>query len=393
MQNKRHNYIIVGVFFILARLILFISSPYEIIPGLGDYWNFYHQASLGWPFVDYWTEFPPVFPYIAKLLFNLVNGREVAFGYSLGLIMSLFQAGTVVIVFRLEDKISKEMKLPIRSLVYASLTFGLFYSWSYFDALAVFFMILGIYWVLEDKELSASISIAIGILTKWFPGLILPAMWKIKSKKEFILNTILILGIVALVWGGLYLINSDLTIASITAQANKGSWETVWALLDGNTSTGNFNPEVDRLVPESAAFKTGSDPLISPWISFFLFGGIGLYLLLRAEPKGKTWIIPFTGLTMVLFFLWSPGYSPQWILFLLPLILLSLKLREGILISIVLILVNLLEWPVLLSRGYFWSLTYLIPLRTALMILLAFRFYQVSKEPLIINQKHKNSEN
>ncbi len=96
---------------------------------------------------------------------------------------------------------------------------------------------------------------------------------------------------------------------------------------------------------------------------------------------------------MVLFFLWSPGYSPQWILFLLPLILLSLPVREGILISVVLTLVNLLEWPVMLSRGYFWSLNYLIPLRTSLMILLAFRFYQVSKGPAINNREHISSEN
>ena len=393
MQNKKQNYIVVGVFFLLARLILFISSPYEIIPGLGDYWNFYHQASLGWPFIDYWTEFPPVFPLISRLLYGLVNGREVAFGYSLGLIMSLFQAGTVVIVFRLEDKIYKGKNLPIRSLVYAALTFGLFYSWSYFDTLAVFFMILGIYWLVEEKDIPASISIGFGILTKWFPGLILPAMWKIRSKKEFLLNAILVLGLVFLVWGGFYLSNSDLTSASITAQANKGSWETIWALLDGNRGTGNFHPEINRLLPESSAYKTGNEPLISPWISFLIFGGIGLYFLLRAEPNGKTWIISFTGLTTVLFFLWSPGYSPQWILFLLPLILLSLPLREGILISIVLILVNLLEWRVLLSRGYFWSLNFLIPLRTSLMILLAFRFYQVSKNPVIINQENNKSEN
>ncbi len=279
MQNRKQNYILAGVFFILARLILFISSPYEIIPGLGDYWNFYHQASLGWPYIDYWTEFPPVFPLIAKLIYSLVNGREIAFGYCLGILVSLFQAGTVVIVFRLEDIISKGKTLPVRSLVYTALTIGLFYSWSYFDPLAVFFMLLGIYWFVEEKDIPASISVSIGILTKWFPGLILPALWKIRSKREFLQNSIIVLGIVILVWGGLYLLNSDFTSASITAQANKGSWETIWALLDENLSTGNFNPGVDRLVPESATLRTGNDALISPWISFLIFGGIGLYLL------------------------------------------------------------------------------------------------------------------
>lgn len=377
----------------LARLILFISSPYEIIPGLGDYWNFYQQSSLGWPFLDYWTEFPPLFPLISRLLYILVKGREIAFGYSLGLLISLFQAGTVVIIFRLADKLNIGETLPIRSAVYTVLIFGLFYSWSYFDPLAVFFMTLAIYWLVNEKDFPASVSIALGILTKWFPGLLVPLLFKIRSWKDALRNSILIAGIVILAWGGFYILNAEFTSASLTAQVNKGSWETIWALIDGNLGTGNFHPEVDRLVSVSAAIRTGNKPIISPWLSLIIFGGLGLYLLINADPVNKSWLLSFTGLTTVLFFLWSPGYSPQWILFILPLILLSFPLREGVLFSVVLVLINLLEWPVLLSRGYFWSLNYLIPIRTALMVLLAVRFYQLSKNHSIRIGKSKESEN
>ena len=384
MQINKHSFILAGVFFIMARMILFISLPYEIIPGMGDYWNFYHQASLGWPFIEYWTEFPPVFPFIAKLLFELVNGREMAFGYSLAFLVSLFQAGTVVLVFKIEDKLNQGLSIPIRGLVYSAVTVGLFYSWSYFDAIAVFFMLLGIFYLIEGKDIPASLSITLGILTKWFPGVLLPAIYKIRSKKDFARISLIILGAVVLIWGILFAQNSDLTIASITSQANKGSWETIWALIDGNLGTGNFQPGINHLIPATAKFNTGNDSVIPSWATLILFGILGLFMFFRSKPHGDGWLIHFTGLTMVLFFLWSPGYSPQWVLFLLPLILLGLPRREGVLVVVVLVLLNLLEWPILLSRGYFWSLNYLIPARTAVMILLVFRFYKASMDPEFI---------
>jgi hypothetical protein len=42
-----------------------------------------------------------------------------------------------------------------------------------------------------------------------------------------------------------------------------------------------------------------------------------------------------------------------------------------------LVLVNLLEWPVLLSRGLFWGLWLTVPLRAVLHLLVAAMFWQV----------------
>ena len=61
-------------------------------------------------------------------------------------------------------------------------------------------------------------------------------------------------------------------------------------------------------------------------------------------------------------------------LYLLPLILLALPRRFAALMAFTLILINLLEWPLLLSRGLFWSLWVIVPLRTALIGLLALAF-------------------
>jgi hypothetical protein len=68
---------------------------------------------------------------------------------------------------------------------------------------------------------------------------------------------------------------------------------------------------------------------------------------------------------------------------LLPLILLTLPGREAIIISIVLIFVNLLEWPILLSRGEFTGLWWTILLRTGLLGFLGIRFWSVVRERMI----------
>jgi len=364
--------------FLTARLILFVSSPYEIIPGYGDYWNFFSQATLGIPYLHFWSEFPPIFPFISKLIYILVGGRENAYGYGLAMIISLFQAGTLAIFMQIGTKLNLREHNISRVWVYFALTAGLFYSWSYFDPMAVFFMLLGIYWIQDGKDMPAALVLAAGILTKWFPILVLPAIWKTRSSSRAFQITLVVIIIVVLVWGGFYLSNPGMTVASLASQGNKGSWETIWALLDNNDGTGNFSTEINRKIPETAYLRLGNPPLVPSWVTLIIFCGIGLYLLLKAKTQDDHWFVSFIGLTIVIFFLWSPGYSPQWILYLLPFILLSLPNNEAYLLAAVLILVNLLEWPVLLSRGNFGSLNYIIPLRTALVILLGIRLYQRS---------------
>jgi hypothetical protein len=106
-----------------------------------------------------------------------------------------------------------------------------------------------------------------------------------------------------------------------------------------------------------------------------LFGGFGLFLLIKTNLDTNLKLFSFVGLSQIILFLWSPGYSPQWVLYLLPFIIICLDKSEAYLMSVIIVLINLLEWPLLLSRGNFGSLYYLIPLRTIIMVFLGFRLY------------------
>lgn len=364
-----------------ARLILILSLPLDGITSYGDLWNFFSQAELGLPFINYWTEFPPIYPWISRLLYQIAVGAQHRFDYLNILFFSFLQSLNLFLLLKISDQVgrSQSQKL-IGGAVYGGLTIGLFYTWAYFDVIAVAALLASIYFLFDDKPHKVGILIAGGVLTKWFPLALIPGIWKTKNWRTSLKISITGIGIAILVWAGLFLINPEMTSASIQSQAVKGSWETVWALLDGNLNTGNFPKEVNRLDPGSINLSSNNPSLIPSWITLIVFGGAGLILLMQSKINTRKKYLAFSGLTFVIMFLWSPGYSPQWVQYLLPIIILAIPAKQSVLVSATLILINLAEWPLLLSRGRFEDLYWLIPVRTLVLILLGIIFYQQTIE-------------
>ncbi len=362
--------------FLVARLMIIITLPLEGLYGFGDIKHFYNLAQLGWPYLDFWVEFPPVFPYISLLIYKLAGIREHNYVYLLIIFLSVVQALTLFVFIKLCEIAYHEKEARWRIFMYTILTVGLVYGWWYFDPLAVLFTILGIYYILSGRDTLAGLAIAVGILVKLFPILIIPSVWLFTTRRRALKLTLIAIGTALIIYFVLYIVSPSYTIASLSSQFNKGSWETIWALFDGNFKTGNFGSLVERLNPIFAFDLQGNPARLSPVLTLLLFLIVGAYIFFRTRLDGPIPLIAFIGLTWCIFLIWSPGWSPQWVLYLIPLILLTLDERDAVLMTIILILVNLLEWPVLLSRGYQWGLWLTIPLRTLVMVLLAWLWYQ-----------------
>jgi len=367
-----------SLLFLIARLIMVVSIPLEGLKSYGDYWNFYQLAATGRPFLDLWLEFPPLFPVLSRGIYLMVGGREHSYSYALIVIFSILQAANIFFFQKIASNINTEKEAINRTFVYAFFLVGLFYGWAYFDSLAVFFLLLGIYLITIKKSRMAGLVIGIGGLIKWFPLLILPAAWKWLSTKKALSTLVIALVVIGLGWGLLFGISPEFTKASLIAQGAKGSWETVWALIDGNLSTGNFSPEINRAIPASASISTGNPPVIPSWLSLLAIGGVGFLVFWKSTIDSAVKLVGFSGFTLIMFFLWSPGYSPQWTLYLLPLVILCFDNSRSRLLALVLVLTNLLEWPILLSRGWFQFLDEVVLLRTAIYFLLALLFGQVA---------------
>jgi hypothetical protein len=368
--------------FLLTRVVLFLSIPYEGLTGYGDLIPFYNLVSLaGWPLFDYWIEFPPLFPWAAELLFRLFP-RQAAFANLLALIFSLAQAGGLAIFIKLANEIWGEQAGQRRSLAYFALTVALFFGWTYMDGLVLTLTLAGIYAATRHETGRAGLLLALGALTKWFSLLALPALWRFRRdppERQRALRrlSIGVLAAVGMVWGLLFLASPELSLASLRSQGSKGSWETVWALVDGNLGTGNFGPLDERFDPAAASQSRGNPATIPTWLTLLTFGAIGAFLFFQADLRSLRQLLAFVGLTIVLFFLWSPGWSPQWILVLVPFTLLALPEKRSLLFALLLVLVSLVEWPLLLSRGLFDLIWIPIVLRTFLFLLLLVDYWPV----------------
>ncbi|HVN54228.1 MAG TPA: hypothetical protein VMT46_07850 [Anaerolineaceae bacterium] len=360
-----------------ARLWTVMALPLDGLRGYGDFIHFFRMADLpGWPYLQSWSEFPPMFPFLAEILYRLAHGQEHVFVYLLFLTLMAADAGSLYLFTRLAMSMENRRDQLIATAAFTVVLSSLPYQWWYFDSLAVFFMLFSLYWWQQNKAIPAGLALAAGILTKYFPVLLLAAMYRQGRGKRFLLTACTGLGLTLLVNGILWISAPEMTAASLASQSQKGSWETVWALADGNLSTGNFGPEIERLDPAKAYIPRGKPAAFSPLASLALFGSVGLGALLSVKVKNFQEMTWMTGLAFCLLFLWSPGWSPQWVFYLIPLLLLGSRPREGILMAFVLIFLNLLEWPVLLSRGLFWGLWLTIPLRTLLILVLGLSWYQ-----------------
>lgn len=368
MTKKTDIRTLLGLF-LLARLMLYLALPLEGLHGYGDFVNFFLVAQIpGWPYLDYWVEFPPIFPFLSEILFRLSGGQQHVYTYLLIFLLLLADAGNLYYFQRLAGHFWKDDELNFRVLFYLILLIALPYGWWYFDSFAVFFLLAGLTYAVENRTGRAGILWGIGALVKVFPLIGLAALWQKRKPGRLLRAGVISVGIFAVGMAALWLVSPQFTRASLQSQSSKGSWETVWALVDGNRSTGNFGALVERLDPALASRPVGNPARISPWLTLPLFILLGVFLLIRAKETAFQPVIA-VGLALSLFFLWSAGWSVQWVLYLIPLFLLGLDRRDAALMVPAFLLVNLLEWPLLLSRGQFTMLPVTVLTRTLLLVL------------------------
>jgi hypothetical protein len=361
--------------YLLFKIIQIIFVPPAAIRGLGDITHFFRLSEIpGWPYIDYWVEFPPIAPFLFKLLYLIARGIEDKFTILFFGFISLVNLINIRMFSLVDQKINPlEEKTRNFKLFFLTILFLIFpYTWWYFDSLAVFFLLCTLYLYQVNKYQLGTITLSLGVLTKLFPVFGSVILFKRIGIRKTLILAIFGLVIVSIPILILVLVSQDFALASLASQISKGSWETIWALIDGNYQTGNFGPLWERLEPQMAfitTFQPAKIPSLSVLIPFLV---IGFLLIRRSQIKRTTAEIPLILSTFLLFFLWSPGWSPQWVLFLIPLILLSpgQSLRLQMVIVVFLVFLALSEWPIIIGLQIESLFPVIILLRTGFMVLL-----------------------
>lgn len=382
MKSQTDDLLRIGVL-AAVRLLTLIALPIEALLGYGDFRHFYNLARFaavegGFPWLDHWVEFPPLFPFLSLGIYSVTGPSEHAYGYVLALMIIGFDLASLWIVTRLANRLwSTEQAGRIAWVYLAFLTVPAFGWWT-FDPVAVFLMLLALWGFFESRPYLAGLSAGLGALVKYLPLLPLVLFWRFRTRSQAARSTVLALALLVLSFAPFFALSPETASASLRSQASKGSWETVWALLDGNRGTGIFGPLEERLDPELAATARGNPAVVPPWLPFLAALGLGSWAVVRTRGDREQAQIGLLALLLTLIFIASPGWSPQWLAYLIPLILLSLFLRRALLYSLSLALVSLLEWPILLSRGRFDLLALPVLIRTGLLVLVAIECWRTA---------------
>ncbi len=367
--------------YFFSRIIIFLATvPYSFY-GFGDFTVYYRWTVLpGWPFLNYWMEYPPLFPFLSETIYRLTGSSEFLYDFVLNILLAIAGAMTILLFYRIAAKLYGEKAGLFNMVIFFAFFSFLPYTWWYYDLIPVCLMMAGIWMVINQRDTAAGIWIGLGILAKWFPLFLLPGLLGHRPLKSFLKTALIAVGMTGIVFAALYLAAPTMTKASLLSQPSRSSWETIWAMIDGNQTTGAFVLPQDRFHPEEANIPRGNPAVISTNITLAVFCVIGLWLLWRRKNFSPRGYIAFTGITWALFLLWSPGWSPQWILYLIPIMLLTLPMQKGVLITMGLIALTIFEWPFLLMRSFFESLWIIAPLRMLILIILIIQWARICRQ-------------
>lgn len=337
------------------------GSPRTVQRGLstfGDFQYFYQLAQLSddgdLPYRDYWYEFPPVWSTVFIGLYRVMSIRGTvdyaAWATVLGLMLVVVDVGNLILLRRLAHRLyglGASIALP---WLYALLAGPLVFPWWNFEPLVLFLLLLALWWLLDGRADHSAWVTGVGVLTKFLGVLLLPAVWRFREWSFALRYTALSLALPVLVFGGMLLFGGLLGRASLEAQAHKPSYQTVWALIDGNRETGHFAAPDQRFDADTAYEPTGNAPVIPGWLRLIPFAVLIGVVFIQTQRRDNLGLLAFVTVTSLLFFLWAQGWSPQWVLTLTPLILLNFPNRVGVLLVLVLGFISFVEYPVLFSR-------------------------------------------
>ncbi|MBO9392401.1 hypothetical protein [Caldilinea sp.] len=420
--------------FRLFAIVLF--RPGGFIADNSDY-EFYYAWGLTIPmgyttFIDLWTAYPPLFPALMLPVFEWSSRippwvePRLFFHLLFGLELLLFEVGNLILIYRLARRLERaesqpfqrpgdvearretgsalaeqgaELSLPLRATLFYAMLFAPVYTLlGWFEAMPLFFLLLGLELLLSRRNgawIVSALVAALGFLVKLTPMMLVPVAvrwlgarlsldamrteWFNRRSpgnllKPFLYGAVFLLAVIGV---GLPLahFNLPLAVSSFTVNNLRPPWQSVWALLDGYYGFGLVPIDMRNL---RGLEQGGQWSSRLPWTGITL-GFALLYLWLytrRYDWERMRTPIAFTAVSVIWLFLYSKGWSPQFVVWVLAFLALLRPDMFGALLAVMLTLLNVLESSVylILLPDERWILVTTVLARTALLITIAVDF-------------------
>jgi hypothetical protein len=343
-----------------------------------------------YPFVHYWLEYPPLFPWVSVGVYRILgwvwatNTPEHlrAFVVALQCLMALVDVVNALLIYRLAARTGRAEQASLAALAFCLSFLTGFVGAGFFDGLVLLFVLLGVYGLAEGRPVLGGIALGLGVITKIMPIALIPVGWKFGSGKPVAVARFLAAAaiVVALVWGSFALVSPDLAVMPIRANGVRPPWETVWAVAEGQFQFGYLGPErlgetrtedhaLARIVSgvlipgagQSAQFTR--ERLISRFSTdlsafprarfprFYLACGLlvlGLFVATwrHVDPARPDRLVSYAFFLFMLFLLYSKGWSPQFAVFPVAFLLIEFPSVSGVWAALALVTLNFLEMPV-----------------------------------------------
>ncbi|CAN5848038.1 hypothetical protein BH10CHL1_BH10CHL1_19390 [soil metagenome] len=421
--RRHYTFILIFCLFVSFRLLtILLFRPGGFITDFSDY-DFYttwgQLIPMGYrTFENLWTAYPPLFPALMLPIFELSSRippwiePRLFFHILFGLVMLVFESGNFILIYRLAQKLNRwgiqdgeplatpyfAFRIPHAVLLYALLFTPVYTLTGWFEAMPLFFMLLGLDLLLSTRRwawIGSAIAAALGFLTKLTPAVLVPIgirwlggrlSWTPFRQEWFkpkavgnIMRPLLysLIFIVAIIGLGYWLVDGQtaLALSSFRVNSIRPPWQSIWALLDNYYGFGLVPVDMRNLV---GLTKGGQFTSHLPWTGIGLaFGLLYLWLYTRRydwqQPRTP---IAFAAVSVIWLFLYSKGWSPQFLVWILAFIVLLLPTMRGMAYAIFLSLLNFVEADIflILLPNEHWLMVGTVLLRTALLILLLLEF-------------------
>lgn len=413
--SASREFALILVLFIAFRAmsLLAFRPGGQILDHSDFYWyrEFAQLTRQGYtPYINLWTTYPPLFPFLMIGLWKISSllppweFPNLWFSLLLGGTFLLFEAGNLVLIYAIAGRMG-DQRTALRSVWFYAILFTPVYTLiGWFESYPLFFFLLSLYLLLRGRPLWSALMTGIGFMIKLIPLILLPVGAQIASAKcqtsngegqavrrklffrvrffgwSFIICDLVfyylgVFGLTVFVIGlPFYLRNPRLVWGPLVISGAREPWETVWALFEGKFDYGIIPLDMRNIAWDPATGPGSSLPWI--WITL-AFGLIYLFAYTRSfDWKAPRNIVAFTGFTLMLFLLYSKGYSPQWLGWVLVFVALLLPNLRGAFYAVVTSLLNLLEANVffIIVPEEYWLLATTVGLRTLIFLLLTVEF-------------------
>ncbi len=384
--NVHSDFMMVLTLFVAFRLMMvLLFTPTSFLTlAYTDYTYYYDMAALSdqgrLPWIHFWFEYPPVFPYLAIGVYKitrLANENLAYFSRTLSLVLLPFEITTLASLYQIARRLYDQVVAVRVAWIYSALLLPIFF-WQYsLDTMIVGLTLLALASLLENRKGLSAIALGIAIGVKYYPAFLLATVWRFaSSRKNAVVYTLIVAAVVALIFLPFFILSFDFALASFRALLSSSAWETVWALIDGNISYGDVGGLARHFDLALAGVPTQNLPRLPMGVTLILFGALFLFVFTRPlDRNNPRHLLVFTGIVLALFHLWSKGWSPQWVTLVLPFLLLLYPNWRGVLLCLALSFTALLDWPLAFAMGSPPVYVIGVLVRTGLFILVGVDLY------------------